>query len=91
MDLATSHQRRASLESINGLYDGPLFQDICKGNVESTNGEPRYLSFQEILDLIATPPNTIMSEESQTEQQIDDQRQILVRKYTNLSIRHHRK
>ncbi len=85
MHLATSHKRRTSLESINGLYDGPLFQDICKGNVENTNEEPRYLSFQEILDLIATPPNTIMSEESQTEQQLDDQRQIWVRKYTNWS------
>jgi len=91
MHSATSHKRRKSLESINSLYDGPLFQDICKGNVENTNGEPHYLSFQEILDLIATPPNTIMSEESQTEQQLDDQRQISVRKYTNWSFRHHRK
>lgn len=80
--LTTPDRSGTSLESIDNLYDFSSSEEIYEEKIELNKGEPRYLSFQEILDLIATPPSIVTSEESQMEKQLDDQRQILVSKLT---------
>jgi hypothetical protein len=44
----------------------------------TSSDELRYLSFQEILDIIATPPSTVKSTESQTEEPINTPKKIMV-------------
>ena len=43
-----------------------------------TNSPSRLLSYEEILNILCSPPSTIKSIESQTEEQIDDQKEIIV-------------
>jgi len=70
-----SYHSQTSFESINQL---PSSQDFYEEKMAIDSDKPRFLSYQEILNIISSPPCAGRSMESQTEEQIDDQKEILV-------------
>jgi hypothetical protein len=84
--LTTPNQHQTTFESINSLYEHSSPDDLYDGRMATSSDELRYLSFQEILDIIATPPSTVRSIESQTEETIDDTKNISVRRFIDFSL-----
>jgi hypothetical protein len=83
---ATSSELQISTKSAHDLHQILSSEDFYESMVTESNETPRCLSFQEIMDLISTPPPNVKSTESQTDEQIvernGDQRRTSINNVT---------
>ncbi len=79
-----SYHPQTSFESINQLSSS---QDFYEEKMATDSDKPRFLSYQEIFNIISSSPCAFRWTEAQTEEQIDDQKEILVRRLTYFQSR----
>jgi len=80
--LATSYQLLSTRNIADDFDEVLSSEDFYEQMITESNSEPRSLSLEEIIDLMGTPPATVKSTRSQTEEEndktIDDQSRMLV-------------
>ncbi|CAF4543887.1 unnamed protein product, partial [Rotaria socialis] len=76
-DITAPHIYSTSFGSINDFYALSPPKDFYEDIMEASTSEPRCLSLQEIIDLLATPPSTITSTQCQTEELINDHTNVM--------------